>query len=120
MIIAALDDGFLEPIPKTWASPKSSNFAGWQERKMATYLRIFCRFSDAARLQKSRLQAAKVFGIDSTVNLITFVPKNAISAEIFHRTTLKKSSFLTPGKVFLVEKRYGCYSGHACWKHLIG
>jgi len=32
---------------------------------MAAYLRIFCRFSDAARLQKSRLQAAKVFGIGS-------------------------------------------------------
>jgi len=28
---------YVEPIPKTWASPKSSNFTGWQGRKMAAY-----------------------------------------------------------------------------------
>ncbi|HPS53885.1 MAG TPA: hypothetical protein PLK08_10065, partial [Phycisphaerae bacterium] len=41
--------------------------AGKEEKWQHTFLKnIFCRFSDAARLQKSRLQAAKVFGIDSS------------------------------------------------------
>jgi len=38
-------------------------FCWLARKKNAAYLRIFCRFSNAARLQKSRLQPAKVFGI---------------------------------------------------------
>jgi len=42
--------------------------AGKEEKWQHTFKKnIFCRFSDAARLQKSRLQAAKVFGIGSII-----------------------------------------------------
>jgi len=57
---------------------------GKKEKWQHTFLKkIFCRFSDAARLQKGRLQAAKVLGIGSKKTEILYIIGRMFFAHYF-------------------------------------